>query len=169
MVQLLSSMVHANSITMLNLPLTTSGGTIQGDLADRTVLVSLKQYSLSALRNRAHSFSLLTALFLEPRKGSYICNFPLYTQLMFLILAAFQRAILHPGFSILPVHHYVSQFLCSPTSSFCSQHINFPFHHLLYARTRLYLPSPLHGSDWPLILQPNPNLCNTNYFNLEDG
>lgn len=113
----------------LNLPLT-SGGTIQGDLEDRTVLVSLKQYSLSALRNRAHSFSLLTALFLEPRKGPYICKFPLYTQLTFLILAAFKGAILHPTFSILPIHHYASQFLKSSSSTFCTPCFSaLPFHH----------------------------------------
>jgi len=38
--------------------------------------------------------------------------------LTFLILAAFQRAILHPGFSTLPIHHYASQFLKSPSSTF---------------------------------------------------
>jgi hypothetical protein len=115
-VQLWSSLMHASSLTRLNMPLKRLRQH-PGSLGAQDSPVSLKQYSLLALRSRAHSFSLPTAHFLEPRKGPYICNFPLYTQLTFLILATSQRAILYPGFSTLPPHHSASQFLNSPNSA----------------------------------------------------
>jgi len=117
--QFLSSMVYASSITMVNLPLT-RWRYHPGGLGEQGSPCPAEAIFPFSPQNRAHSFSLLTALFLEPRKGPYTCNFPLYTTLTFLNLAAFQRAILHPRFSTLLIHNYASQFLKFPSSTFCS-------------------------------------------------
>jgi len=70
---------------------------------------SLSRWSNTPSRSSDIGLTASHCPFSRAQKGGYIyiyiCNFPLYTRLTFLIVAAFQRAILHPGFSTLPVHH----------------------------------------------------------------